>query len=282
MVLSSLLMASYIADEIDRQERTYKDKTDDVTSTVNKRDLSRLVDLEDLEGDTSKDFKQRGQVDIQSLVIRQDDTFVTFVLNMKGDIGPEEQFIYQIAGYATDEPRSTDPYDFKIVFNRDNATYFELKDGLLRENGTVSSVEVNGTSLSIMMNRGNFILSHRSDPFLIAGIVSLDEGDGRDMHIDYVLTSQSEDDDEPFIDETTLIIIEFGILGFALIAVIIVWNVYMKRKGEEDQGGICPKCESRLDASLDFCPSCGTFIRGPNARPMKKREVPPPFPELEE
>ena len=79
-----------------------------------------------------------------------------------------------------------------------------------------------------------------------------------------------------------MIFIQFLVLGIAFAAVLIIWNIYNKKKEEEDQGGICPRCEARLDVSLDFCPSCGTFIRGPNARSKKVKPELAPLPELEE
>jgi len=31
----------------------------------------------------------------------------------------------------------------------------------------------------------------------------------------------------------------------------------------DQSGGVCPKCESKLDPKLEFCPSCGSYVKGP-------------------
>jgi hypothetical protein len=266
--LSLILISVHGA--VDQEERVYKDKSEDVIRTSEKRDLSRMIDLEEIEGDKSE-ILQVNQIDIRKLTIRGNDTYVSFSMETLGEISDQKGISYIFSGYATDDPRSTDPFDFKLVYSSGNASHLILQDGNLIPGPNVSSFEINGTRLTITMNRGRFILSDREDPFTVAAITLLDPGPGEDQHMDHALSNKKDDGSKPFIDETTLIMLEFIILGFAFITVIIVWNVYMKRKGEENQGGICPRCESKLDPNLDFCPSCGTFIRGPKARSKKQR-----------
>lgn len=280
VVIPILLIMPAFGD-IDQEERVFKDDTEDVLRTSEKRDLSRMIDLEEVDGEES-DILQVNQIDIRTFTMRSNDTYVSFVIETVGEISNQKGISYMVAGYASEGPRSTDPFDFRLVYASGNATHSVLEDGDLVPGPNVSSYEINGTRLTITMNRGRFILSDREDPYVIAAISILDPGTGEDLHIDHVLTNKKKDNDEPFIDETTLIMLEFIILGFAFVTVIIVWNVYMKKKGEEAEGGICPRCESRLDPNLDFCPSCGTFIRGPKAKSRKLTPNLAPLPEDEE
>jgi hypothetical protein len=265
---------------VDQEEKVYKDRTEDVIRTSEKRDLSRMIDLEEVEGEKS-DILQVNQIDIRSFTIRSNDTYISFILETVGDISNQKGISYMIAGYASEDPRSTDPFDFRLVYSSGNATHFILQEGDLVPGSNVSSYGINGTRLTMTMNRGRFVLSDREDPFVITGICILDPGPGEDLHIDYIVTVKQDEGKKPIIDETTLIMLEFIILGFAFVTVIIVWNVYMKRKGEETEGGICPRCESRLDPNLDFCPSCGIFIRGPKAKSRKLKPGIAPLPDEE-
>ncbi len=275
IILLLLIMPATSA--IDQEERLFKDRTEDVVRTSEKRDLSRMIDLEEVEGEDSE-ILQMNQIDIRSLSIRGNDTYISFVIETVGDISNQKGISYMIAGYGVKDPRSTYPFDFRLVYSSGNATHFKLEEGKLVPGSNISSFNVNGSKLTFTMNRGKFILSDREDPYVVAAITVLDPGPGEELHIDYVISKKENGGKDPLIDETTLIMLEFIILGFAFVTVIIVWNVYMKRKGEENQGGICPRCESRLDQNLDFCPSCGMFIRGPNAKSKKIKPgiVPPP------
>ncbi len=272
-VIIALFGSSVLAEEDSNGTdiKIFNDDQDDGITTTVKRDLTRLVDLKDLKGEKIENLQQESQVDIDSLTIEQDDTFTWFTIQTYGDISDHEQFSYHIAGYISEDQKETDPYDFRIIYENRTAVYYELVEGTFVVSKPVSNVEIDGKKLTIQMNKGNFILSGREDPYLIAAIVVLDEGIGEDLHIDHVLTSSDDNGKGDPIDETTLIMIQFGILGFAFIAVIVIWKLYLQKKGDEDQGGICPRCEARLDSSLDFCPSCGTFIRGPKAKSIQKK-----------
>jgi hypothetical protein len=259
---------------VDREEKVFKDVKDDWISTDTKRDLTRMVDLKELKGERTENLLQERQVDLVSLTIREDDTFMWFVVETVGDIGTHEQFAYHVSGYVSEDFLDTDPFDFRLIFSNGTTIYYELSDGKFKESSPVSSTDVKGSILTVQVNKGNFIIKERDTPYTITAISTLDEGTGEKLHIDYVVTKEEKKKDEPPIDDTTLIILQFVILGFAFVAVIIIWKVYLQKKGDEDQGGICPKCESRLDANLDFCPSCGTFIRGPKARSMKPGVIP--------
>ena len=274
LAVTMILFGSFVLadDDSDGMDiKIFNDDQDDGITTTVKRDLTRLVDLKDIKGEKIENLQQESQVDIDSLTIKQDDTFTWFIIQTHGDISNHEQFSYHIAGYVSEDPKETDPYDFRIIYENRTAVYYELVEGTFMASGPVSNVEIDGKMLTIQVNKGNFILSNREDPYLIAAIVVLDEGIGKDLHIDYVLTSASGNGKGDTIDETTLIMIQFGILGFAFIAVIVIWKLYLQKKGDEDQGGICPRCEARLDSNLDFCPSCGTFIRGPKAKLTPKK-----------
>jgi len=60
-------------------------------------------------------------------------------------------------------------------------------------------------------------------------------------------------------------VIQIVFIGLLVVTMFILWNFWARKKGVEQEGGVCPKCEARLDQNLDFCPHCGSFIRGPEA-----------------
>jgi len=278
-VFCMIFQAAAVSDNV---THTYKDGTGDVISTVMKRDMTRMVDLFEVEGEVDMDFKQSNQIDIVSFSVRGNDSLISFTIETRGDIGKQEEFTYRIAGYADRNAKETQPYDFMIDVKHHNATYYELRDGRFKAAYNVSSLNISGESLTVTMNTGTFILKSPEDPYILVSIAMLDEGEGGKLFMDHATSSEASDS-RSRIDDTTLILLEFVILGFAFITVIIVWNVYMKRKGEENEGGICPRCESRLDPNLDFCPSCGTFVRGPGAKDLRKKPELAPLPEdLEE
>jgi hypothetical protein len=264
-------------------EKVHKDKNGDVIWSKDRRDLTRMVDLKDIDGEDSE-INEKENVDIRKFTIRENSTFITFKIETRENIGTQEQFFYVIAGYSSDDHRSTDPYDFRLIFNQNNVTYLVLEEGEFVEGHPVSAYGVEKEILTIEVNKGNFNLQDGTIPSSFAVFAYLDvkveQFDGH--HIDFLITDDDDDKDDPLLDENSIVLIQFLILGLAFAVVLIVWNIYNKRKEEEDQGGICPRCEARLDVSLDFCPSCGTFIRGPKARSKKVKPELAPLPDMEE
>lgn len=264
-------------------EKVYKDRSGDVIWSESKRDLTRLVDLKDIEGETSE-IDEKENVDILKFTIRENSTFITFIIETEENIGTQEQFYYVIAGYADEKPKDTEPYDIRLVFNQNNVTYYVLEDGEYNEGHPVSEFSVEKETLVIEVNKGNFAVKDGNLPasYAVFAYLDVDIEQFEGYHIDHYITSEEDEDDGSGLDDNTIIIIQFVVLGVLFFSVLIIWNIYNKKKEEENKGGICPKCEARLDVSLDFCPSCGTFIRGPKARSKKIKPELAPVPEMEE
>ena len=281
--LTVLLLLTLASAQMTTSESVYKDKTGDVKWSKEKRDLTRLVDLKDIEGEPSE-IDEKENVDLVKFTVKENSTFITFMIETKENIGTQDQFYYVIAGYSDDEAKNTEPYDFRLIFNQNNVSYLVFEGGSYVEGHPVSSFNVDKEILTIEVNKGNFVLNDGKVPssFAVFAYLDVEIEQFEGFHIDYIITSEDDDDDKPFLDDNTIILIQFLVLGIAFAVMIVVWNVYNKKKEEENQGGICPRCEARLDVSLDFCPSCGTFIRGPNAKSKKIKPEMAPLPDPEE
>jgi hypothetical protein len=133
------------------------------------------------------------------------------------------------------------------------------------------------------MNWANFIISNRDSPYLVCGFIVMVPGEGQDRYIDYI-TTEDNGSNTGLTDETWMFI-QVGFIGFLILTMFILWNFWAKKRNDiQQEGGVCPKCESRLDKNLDFCPHCGSFIRGPMAdkENPKPRIVSPLDLEMEE
>jgi hypothetical protein len=247
-------------------ERTViNDDQDDVLSDLKKGPLTRLIDLGSLEGEEAEDFTEGPSVDISSLTIIQNDTYVSFILTVFGELKTDENYTYLICGYRSEEPNKEDTFDFILEYNSGTSTYKVWEEGDYVEKGNASLYEVTQSSLNITMNRSKFVLGSSEDPYTLCALTILYTGEGKQRYIDIVTTFDLDDDSSNGFDDTTWMIAQVVFIGFMIIGFTVLWNLWSKKKGMEETGGVCPKCEARLDQGLDFCPHCGTFIRGPEA-----------------
>ncbi|MFW3146498.1 MAG: hypothetical protein ACMUIE_06775 [Thermoplasmatota archaeon] len=241
----------------------FKDGKNDVISDLKKGPLSRLQDLYDLGGEKAEDFEERPNVDISSLAITQNETYVSYQVTVEGKIRVDRNYTYYVCGYNRDDPELSDTFDFIIEYNNGMGSYRVWMEGDYVEKGNISSIDLKENSLNITMNRSRFVLGSTSESYIICAFTVLHVGEGKERFIDYVLTKNLKKDSELGMDDTTWMIAQIALIGFLIITTLILWNVWSKKKGLEQEGGVCPKCESRLDKNLDFCPHCGAFIRGP-------------------
>jgi hypothetical protein len=266
--------------------KRYKDREEDVISDEAKRALDRFVDIEELEGEKDNDFDERKYMDIISLSIIENDTYISFSLLTFGGIRVQKEYTYTVAGYARKDFRSTEPFDFILSFSAGNATYMRWSDGSFRTEDNISSVEVQGNALNLTMNRGRFVVASRTTPLFATAIAVLETGAGKARRIDHVETRKLEDGGSKRLDDTTIIMIQLAVFGFIFLAIMVLWNVWARKKGMDQSGGVCPKCESKLDSKLEFCPSCGSYVKGPisDGAGVKPRivELPKDPPEKEE
>lgn len=258
LLLTAVLGASTSSDE-------YRDKKDDVISDLKKGPLSRLQDLYDLGGEKAEDFEERPNVDISSLTVIQNETYVSYEITVEGRIRVDRNYTYYICGYSREDPELSETFDFIIEYSNGFGSYRVWEEGDYVQKGNISSIELTDNSLNITMNRSRFLLGSTSDPYIICAFTVLHIGEGKERFIDYVLTKDLRKGSQLGMDDTTWMIAQIALIGFLIITTMILWNLWSKKKGLEQQGGVCPKCESRLDKNLDFCPHCGAFIRGPEA-----------------
>jgi len=270
LLLLTVILLMPASEAAGTQHRVLKDREKDVMEDTEKMSLDRLVDLTDFEGEKKDDFEERPSIDIESVTISENDTYVSYAISLHGEIRDSPEFTYIIAGYDRKDPRTIDPYDFIIEFNGGNATYSVWTEGSYTNGGNVSMVSYLDNEVNITMNRARFVLGSRSDPYLVAFICVFDQGLGKARYIDFLISERIDDDGGSVLDSTTSLVIQLVLIGFAFLAMLFLWNFWARKKGLEKGGGVCPKCESRLDGSLDFCPSCGTFIRGPQAKSVKE------------
>ncbi len=243
--------------------KRYKDKQEDVISDEAKRSLDRFVDIEELEGEKDNDFDERKYIDLLSMTISGNDTYISFSLLTFGGIRVQKEYTYSVAGYAHRDFKTTEPFDFILTFNAGNSTYKRWSDGSFVLDTNISSVNIAGNSLNFTMNRGRFVVASRTTPLFATGIVVLDTGAGKARRIDHVETGDLDNGGSKKLDDTTIIMIQLAVFGFIFLAIMVLWNVWARKKGMDQAGGVCPKCESKLDSKLEFCPSCGSYVKGP-------------------
>ncbi|MBN1389748.1 MAG: zinc ribbon domain-containing protein [Candidatus Thermoplasmatota archaeon] len=262
MMLTLILLQSAMAQE--RVSKVYQDSENDVLADPKKGPLDRLMDLGNLDDNKAGEFEERKNVDIGSLKIVQDSTYFSCIITVRGSIENDRNYTYFICGYTRSDPDETETFDFIMSYSGGETAYTVWDEGSYVKGGNISLIKIEGATINLTMNRNNFILGTMSEEFLLCSIVVMYPGEGQDRYIDYVMTRQ--DNDGPIgLDSNTLMIMEIVFIGLVVITTFILWNFWAKRKGVEQQGGVCPKCEARLDQNLDFCPHCGTFVRGPEA-----------------
>jgi len=255
----------------ERESVVYQDKEKDVLADSRKGPLDRLMDLKNLDAEKADEFEERPNVDIDSLKITQDGTYFSCIITVEGRIQNDRNYTYFICGYTRTDPKEEETFDFIMSYSGGETSYMVWEEGSYKEGANISLIKIEGVTLNLTMNRANFILGAPSDEFLICGIVVMYPGEGQDRYLDYVLTEGNGDSGE-LIDSETLMILQIVFIGLLVVTTFILWNFWAKKKGIEQEGGVCPKCEARLDSNLDFCPHCGTFVRGPEA----DRENPKP------
>lgn len=262
LVIAVLLSPPVLAQE--RVSKVYQDRENDVLADSKKGPLDRLMDLRNLEGNKVDEFEERPNVDIDSLTVIQDNTYFSSIITVEGKVQNDRNYTYFICGYTRNDPEETETFDFIMYYSGGETSYTVWKEGSYQEGANISLIKIEGATLNLTMNRNNFILGTMSEEYLLCAIVVMYPGEGQDRYIDYVMTVGGEDG-EGFLDPNILMILQIVFIGLLVMTMFIIWNIWAKRKGVEEQGGVCPKCEARLDQNLDFCPHCGTFIRGPEA-----------------
>ncbi len=277
LIMPSLIQA------IDRESTVYKDKGEDVVVDTVKGPLDRLMDLENIDGEKANDIMEAPNVDISSLTIIEDSTYVSYIITVDQKIQTDKNYTYYVCGYTREDPEDYETFDFIISYSGGETSYRTWREGKYFEGANVSMIKIEGATLNLTMNRNHFILNP-NDPFLVCAIVVLQTGEGKDRFIDYVITNGKNGDDSAGLDETTIVVIQMIFIGILVVSMLLLWNFWARKKGPEIEGGVCPRCEARLDKNLDFCPHCGSFIRGPQAdkENPKPRIVSPLDLEMEE
>ena len=279
-IITAILMVSIMASILPdasgqggeaRLSTVYQDREKDVLADSKKGPLDRLMDLRSLDGKKADEFVERPNVDIGSLTIIEDMSYFSCILTVEGRIQNDANYTYLVCGYTRSDPEETETFDFILSYSGGETSYMIWEEGDYVKGSNVSLIKLEGATLNLSMNRNHFILGTSSEEYLICGIVVMYPGEGRDRYIDYVLTTGNGGDSNT-IDADTLMIIQIVFIGLLVITMFILWNFWAKKKGIEQEGGVCPKCEARLDQNLDFCPHCGTVVRGPEA----DRENPKP------
>jgi hypothetical protein len=263
LLLITIIAPLAMGEVVTREVKTFSDKENDVLADQKKGPLNRLMDLRNLDGDKAE-IAEKINIDIRSLTIIEIGNYASYILAVEGKILIDSNYTYYVCGYSRTDPEEAETFDFIISYSGGEASYETWQEGKYVRGANVSLIKIEGATLNLTMHRENFILGARTDPFLICGIVVMSTGEGQDRYIDYITTKKK--DDSPAIDNDTWMIIQVGFIGFLVITLLILWNFWAKKKADiEQEGGVCPKCEAKLDKNLDFCPHCGSFIRGPQA-----------------
>ncbi|MGA1848041.1 MAG: hypothetical protein ACMUHB_01750 [Thermoplasmatota archaeon] len=281
--IAIMLFTASLTRAIDRESTVYKDKGEDVVVDTVKGPLDRLMDLENIDGEKANDIMEAPNVDISSLTIIEDSTYVSYIITVDQKIQTDNNYTYYVCGYTREDPEDYETFDFIISYSGGDTSYRTWREGQYVEGANVSMIKIEGATLNLTMNRNHFILNP-NDPFLVCAIVVLQTGEGKDRFIDYVITNGKNGDDGAGLDETTIVVIQMIFIGILVVSMLLLWNFWARKKGPEIEGGVCPRCEARLDKNLDFCPHCGSFIRGPQAdkENPKPRIVSPLDLEMEE
>jgi len=256
---------------VDRISTVYEDREEDVVMDSKKGPLDRLMDLENIEGEKANDIMEAPNIDITSLTMIEDNTYVSFIITVDQKIQIDRNYTYLVCGYTREDPEEYETFDFIISYSGGETSYRIWGEGDYIEGANVSIIKIEGATINLTMNRNHFILNV-NDPYLVCAIVILQTGEGKDRFIDYVITNDENSNGNAGLDQTTLVVIQMVFIGILVVSMLLLWNFWARKKGTEIEGGVCPKCEARLDKNLDFCPHCGSFIRGPQA----DRENPKP------
>jgi hypothetical protein len=245
----------------------YKDPSGDVIVDDGVRALETLSDLNSLPDRKASDSKERLSVDISRLTVLENDTYISYVLEMIGPVYARSEYHYILAGYARSEVKETDPFDFMIVVNNKTATYLTWTQGDFVQGSNVTGLDIRDHVLNVTMHRSRFILGNRDTPHLIIAIAYLDQGVGRERISDHLIADEDDDGDAFKLTDAQILGLQIGFIAFVFVALFVVYGIWSRKKGQAYSGGVCPKCESRLDPNINFCPSCGTLIRGPGSEP---------------
>ena len=244
-----------------------EDGLDDVLSDGDKYPLEALSTVKELRGGSVPDSTEKRAVDILSLRILENDSYISYVITVDGEIRSRPEFTYMICGYEGTSTNDTDTFHFILSFSNGNGSYLQRSEGMYKKVSNLSSVSISSREINLTMHRGLFILDSRDESSIICAIAVMDPGEGKERLIDHLIEEEEEEDKWWFqnLDDLTIVMIQIGFFIIFSTFILIGYGYWMKKKGTEMEGGVCPKCESRLDANLDFCPSCGTYIRGTKA-----------------
>jgi hypothetical protein len=253
---------------------SFKDGTEDVVVDDGGSPLETLSDLNALSGRKAPDSKERLSVDIKSLTIMENDTYVSYILETVGPIYARSEYHYVIAGYVGPKVIDTDPFGFMIIVNNKTARYLVWQQGDFSEGANVSILDIRSNVLNITMHRRSFVLSDRDTPHLIVAMAYLDQGGSAQRISDHLVARGEEGDGGFQLTDAQILGLQIGFIALIFVALFVIYGIWSRKKGQAFAGGVCPKCESRLDANLNFCPSCGTIIRGPGAEKAQEKNGP--------
>ena len=244
-----------------------EDKVDDVLSDGDKAPLEALSTVKELRGGSVPDSTEKRAVDILSLRILENNSYISYIITVDGEIRSRPEFTYMICGYEGTSANDTDTFHFILSFSDGNSSYLQRSEGMYKKVSNLSSVSISSREINLTMHRGLFILDTRDESSIICAIAVMDPGEGKERLIDHLIEEEEKNDNWWFqdMDDLTIVMIQIGFFIMFSTFILIGYGYWMRKKGTEMEGGVCPKCEARLDANLDFCPSCGTYIRGTKA-----------------
>jgi len=278
LALILMLISGSVAASTDRT--AYKDREGDVVVDAGEFELETLTDLDRLEDRKAPESKERLSCDIRELSVLENESYISYVIRTEGPVYSRADYRYIIAGYARPDWEATDPFDFMLVHNNGSTTYLLWEQGDFVSGPNVSRSDVIDDTLNITMHRSRFILKERSERGRVVAISVFETGGGSERFVDRVDGVASQDDEGFDLGRTEILAMEIAFIVFMFIALFILYNVWSKKKGEAVTGGVCPKCEGRLDPNIDFCPVCGAIIRGPSSDKGSLqnivKEAPPP------
>ncbi len=244
-----------------------EDRVDDVLSNGDKTPLEALSTVKELKGGSVPDSTEKRAVDILSLRVLENNSYISYIITVDGEIRSRPEFTYMICGYEGTSANDTDMFHFILSFSDGNGSYLQRGEGMYKKVSNLSSVSISPKEINMTMHRGRFILDSRDDSSVICAIAVMDPGEGKERLIDHLIEEGEGEDKEWYqeLDDLTIVMIQIGFFIMLSSFILIAYGYWMKKKGTEMEGGVCPRCESRLDANLDFCPSCGSYIRGKKA-----------------
>jgi len=238
-----------------------EDKKDDVIGDSTKLGIDNLDTLLSIDGTSQKDSAEKRATDILKFEVLQNDSYISFILTMDGDIRVRPEFSYNI-GRTAAGVNTTAPFDFVISYTNLNGSYLTWKEGRFQKEGNISRVEISGYSINLTMHRRDLGMGAGEELGDVVGYVIMDPGGEKERLIDHVYGGKEDNDKGFVIDDFTLMMFQIVFFLSVFLVILLIYNYWARRKGMVEEGGVCPVCESRLDKSLDFCPSCGTYVRG--------------------